>query len=110
MYLENTRREEEQKQLAKQGDEEEGEANDGLVGASYCAMLLGWLAHGVPTNARALGDSLRSSKVPVSSLASHLNLFFSFQFQAGILVEYPLSFCSPFRSFVDRCAQIQGNR
>jgi hypothetical protein len=58
------------------------------VGAAYCAMLLGWLAYEYPPNVTLI----RALLPDISSLATILKLFMSFQLQAGILPEYPISF------------------
>lgn len=72
-----------------EGTEDEAE---GLVGAAYVAMLLGWLACDIPANAKAIHLTLFTSShrslVPFSSLAATLDLFFTFQLHAGILDEY----------------------
>eukprot|EP00026_Physarum_polycephalum_P004662 Phypoly_transcript_04684.p1 GENE.Phypoly_transcript_04684~~Phypoly_transcript_04684.p1 ORF type:complete len:684 (+),score=130.68 Phypoly_transcript_04684:46-2097(+) len=61
-------------------------SNVGIVGAAYCAMLLGWLAYETPANEKLLRDSL-PSECTFASLAAILKLFMSFQLQAGILPE-----------------------
>jgi hypothetical protein len=63
-------------------------SNVGIVGAAYCAMLLGWLAYESPTNTKLIQVSL-PLECSFTSLADLLKLFMSFQLQAGILPEYP---------------------
>jgi len=85
----------------RQNEEEEETATEteGLVGAAYIAMLLGWLSCDSPSNASSIFrflSSLSSSLplppsspvIPFSSLSAILELFLSFQLQAGILAEY----------------------
>jgi len=59
-------------------------SNVGIVGAAYCAMLLGWLTYDTPANTQVIRCGLPAS-IEFSDLASTLKLFMSFQLQAGIL-------------------------
>jgi hypothetical protein len=59
-------------------------SNIAIVGAAYCAMLIGWLAYESPANTSLIQSSF-PPECTFSSLASLLKLFMSFQLQAGIL-------------------------